>query len=147
MGSFFVIAVDTGEVLGYHVLSKECRKCSIKKSKCSSDEEFEEWLIEHQASNRCDINFAGSSPAMEAEGAMVLWKRSIELHNLRYRWMVSDGDSKAHSAVEDIYGECKVEKLDCAGHLQKRMGRHVMNLKAVTKGKLADGKTTSGKGR
>ena len=147
VGVVFVIALDTGEVLDYHVLSKECKKCSTKKSKCSSDEEFEEWLIEHQATRQCDINFSGSSPAMEAEGATILWKRSVELHNLRYRWMVSDGDSKAHSAVEDIYDDCKVEKLDCVGHVQKRMGKHLMNLKAVTKGKLADGKSIGGKGR
>lgn len=50
---------------------------------------------------------------MEAEGATVLWNRSVELHKMRYKWMVSDGDSKAFSAVEDTYNEWKVEKLDC----------------------------------
>ncbi|CAB4023071.1 Hypothetical predicted protein [Paramuricea clavata] len=84
---------------------------------------------------------------MEAEGAKVLWSRSIELHKLRYRWMVSDGDIKAHSAVENTYTDCKVEKLDCVGHVQKRMGKHLLNLKATTKGKLADGKSIGGKGR
>ena len=78
-----------------------------------SDEEFEEWLLEHE----CDINFAGSSTAMEFEGAVVLWNRSVERHNLRYKWMVSDGDSKAFNSVENIYGEIKVEKLDCVGHV------------------------------
>ena len=39
------------------------------------------------ASGTCDINFTGSSPAMEAEGAVVLWKKSIVLHNIRYKWM------------------------------------------------------------
>ena len=42
---------------------------------------------------------------MECEGAVVLWKISIKKNKLRYKWMVSDGDSKAHSVVEDIYGE------------------------------------------
>ncbi len=37
--------------------------------------------------------------------------------------MVSDGDSKAFSSVEDIYGEIKVEKLDCVGHVQKVIGK------------------------
>ena len=75
--------MDTGEVLDYHVLSKECRKCSLKKSQCQSDEEFEEWQTEHLALNQCDVNFNGSSSAMEAEGATVLWSRSIQRHNLR----------------------------------------------------------------
>ena len=142
-GVVFVISVDTGEVLDYHVLSKACQKCALKKGKGLSDEEFEEWLLEHE----CDINFAGSSPAMESEGAVVLWNRSVERHNLRYKWMVSDGDSKAFNSVENIYGEIKVEKLDCVGHVQKRMGKHLLNLKSRTKGKLADGRPIGGAGR
>ena len=82
---------------------------------------------------------------MEAEGATVLWSRSIQQHNLRYRWMVSDGDSKAFNAVENMYDGCKVEKLDCVGHVQKRMGKHLMNLKATTKGKLTDGNLLVGR--
>jgi hypothetical protein len=71
-GVVFVISLDTGEVLDYHVLSKTCQKCALKKSKCENDNEFEEWKMEHEASNECDINFHGSSPAMEADGAKVL---------------------------------------------------------------------------
>ena len=119
----------------------------MKKSRCKTDKEFEEWQIEHISSNQCDINFTGNSPAMEAERAKILWSRSVELHKIRYKWMVCDGDSKAHAAVEDTYDECKVEKLDCAGHVQKRMGKHLMNLKSTTKGKLADGKSIGGQGR
>ena len=147
-GVVFVVSVDTGEVLDYHVLSKACQKCSLKKSQCTGDDErFEEWRREHVANGDCDINFTGSSPAMEAEGAQVLWERSIELHNIRYKWMVSDGDSKAFNTIESIYSDCKVVKLDCVGHVQKRMGKHLMNLKARTKGKLADGKPIGGQGR
>ena len=55
-GVVFVISVDTGEVLDYHVLSKAFQKCALKKAKGVNEEEFEEWLLEHE----CDINFAGS---------------------------------------------------------------------------------------
>ena len=146
-GVVFVISIDSGEVLDYHVLSKSCQKCALKRSKCDNDEEFEEWKIEHEALNDCDINFEGSSPAMESEGAKILWERSLSTHNLQYRWMTCDGDSKAFSSVEDTYPDCKVEKLDCVGHVQKRMGKHLLKLKAETKGKLKDGKTIGGKGR
>ena len=62
--------------------------------------------------------------------------------------MVSDGDSKAFNAVERTYGDnCKVIKLDCVGHVQKRMDKHLLNLKVRTKGKLADGKHIRGRGR
>lgn len=53
--------------------------------------------------------------------------------------MVSDGDSKAFSAVEDTYDDIKVEKIDCVDHVQRRMGKHILKLKADTKGKLSDG--------
>ena len=147
-GVVFVISVDTGGVLDYHVLSKACQKCALKKLQCEGDDEkCEEWRREHLASGECDINFTGNSPAMEAEGAAVLWNRSIELHKIRYKWMVSDGDSKAFNTVENVYDGCKVIKLDCVGHVQKKMGKHLMNLKARTKGKLKDGKPIGGRGR
>ena len=127
-GVVFAISVDSGEVLDYTVLSKACQKCSLKQSQCEGDDErFQEWRREHLASGECDINFNGSSPAMEAEGASILWRRSIELHNMRYKWMVSDGDSKAFNTVENVYDDCKVIKLDCVGHEQKRMGKHLIN--------------------
>ena len=37
-GVVFAISVDTGEILDYHVLSKSCLKCMLKKGKCSDKE-------------------------------------------------------------------------------------------------------------
>ena len=55
--------------------------------------------------------------------------------------MVSDGHSNEFNTVENIYGDdCKLEKLDCVGHMQNCMGKHLLNHKGRTKGKLADGK-------
>ena len=51
-GVAIVIALDTGEVL-------ECRNCTLKKTQCQSNDEFEEWQITHLASGECDINFTG----------------------------------------------------------------------------------------
>ena len=83
------------------------------------------------------------------EGAVVLWGRSIEKHNFRYTYMVSDIDSKAYAKIFEmnVYGEdVQIKKLDCVGHVQKRMGKRLLNLKSVTKGELADGKTIGGRG-
>jgi hypothetical protein len=60
--------------------------------------------------------------------------------------IVSDGDSKAFSGVENVYGDVKVEKMDCVGYVPKRMGKHLLKFKASTKGKLDDGKTIEGRG-
>ncbi|XP_028412384.1 uncharacterized protein LOC114535204 [Dendronephthya gigantea] len=61
IGVVFVISIDTGKVLDYYVISKTCQKCALKRAKCESDEEFEEWQIEHVFSGECDVNFDGSS--------------------------------------------------------------------------------------
>ena len=140
-GVVFAISVDTGEVLDYHVSSKSCLKCPLKKenavmkclkSGCLNTSVILTLLVAHQ-------------PWRVKE--LVLWGRSIDHHNLRYKWMVCDGDSKAFNSVEHVYGETKVEKLDCVGHVQRRMGKHLLNLKSRTKGKLADGQPMGGRER
>lgn len=118
-----------------------------KKSQCKSDKDFEKWQSEHLTSNECDINFKGSLHAMEAEGATVLWNTSMQQHNLRSRWMVSDGVSKGFNVVENTHNGFQFEKLDCVGHVQKQMEKHLIDLKVTTKGKLSDGKPIGGQGR
>ena len=51
---------------------------------------------------------------MEAGGAAVLWNRSVERHNIGYKWMVPDWDGKAFNTVEDTYPDCQVVNLDSA---------------------------------
>ena len=85
---------------------------------------------------------------MEVEGAKIVWERSLSTHNLRYWWMLVMVKQGVFSSVEDTYPDCKVAKLnDCVGHVHKRMGKHLLKLKAETKEKLEDGKTIGGKGR
>ena len=103
-------------------------------------------MSNHINNGDCHVNYEGSSPAMEDEAAVVFWQRSIEKHEMRYRYMVPDGDSKSFSSIENVYGDVKVEKM-IVGHAQKRMGKHLLKLKSNTKGKLDDGKTFGGKGR
>ncbi|GFV99014.1 uncharacterized protein TNCV_1509941 [Trichonephila clavipes] len=62
-----------------------------------------------------------------------------------------DGDCKAFDAVKkkNIYGnEYPIEKLECIGHVMKRMGTRLRRLKAQLKGQiLSDDKCLSGKNR
>ena len=121
--------------------SKACQKCALKKAKGLSEEEFEEWLLEH----RCDINFAGSSPAMECEGAVVLRERSPEHHNLWYRWIASDGDSKAFNSIKKCLWCHQSGEIRLCGTCTRK--KHQLNLKARTKEKRADGRPIGGIGR
>ena len=147
-GVVFVIAYESGKVIDYAVLSKHCTGCRKWENKDQSTSEYLAWKEKHV----CTINYSGSAGAMEPFGTMALFQRSLE-YNIRYKYMVSDGDSKTFSLLtrESVYGtdpENQVEKLDCVGHVQKRLGTALRNLKSKYRGqKLSDGKTIGGAGR
>ena len=64
--------------------------------------------------------------------------------------MVLDGDSKMFYKVSEDNNNgdnCKIEKIDSIGHIQKRMSKRFQSLKSLTKGYLADGKSIGGRGR
>eukprot|EP00112_Aurelia_sp_Birch-Aquarium-sp1_P011438 Seg2406.1 transcript_id=Seg2406.1/GoldUCD/mRNA.D3Y31 product="hypothetical protein" protein_id=Seg2406.1/GoldUCD/D3Y31 len=147
-GIVAVMSTMTGKVLDVEIMSKECRGCAINTKKAGTVE-FDEWWEGHQ--RECHANFEGSSGAMEAAGCLAIFHRSVEEHTLRYTEFLGDGDSKAHDQLtaEKVYGEgVTVKKLECVGHIQKRMGSRLRSLKKrLGKTKLADGKTAGGKGR
>lgn len=128
-------SLDNGKVIDFECLSKYCFKCRNKD------------INNHD----CQKNFDGYSGGMEGAGVLSIFARSESLHNVRYVKYLGDGDSKAFSKVCDakIYGEgIQVEKLECIGHMQKRMGSRLRSLRNdLKKKKLADGKTISGRGR
>ena len=77
-----------------------------------------EWQKAHES--QCSKNFHRSSPAMESEGALMLWRRSEQQLSLRYTTLISDGDAKTHSLLchEDPYDEAAIEMHDCVCHVQ-----------------------------
>lgn len=99
----------------------------------------------------CSANYSGSAGGMEPNGTLQLFKKSMT-DKIRYKYLISDGDSKTHSLLleEQPYGSDpsdQVEKKDCIGHVQKRLGTALHELKKNHCGeKLADGKTIGGKG-
>ena len=148
-GCVFVISVDTGKVLDFEVLSRYCKSCEIWSKRDPESEEYLQWKAQHD--EQCAANFSKSSKAMEAKGAVVLWNRSVSQNGLRYTGFIGDGDSAAHTSVVESkpYGDgVKIEKKECVGHIQKRMGSALRNLVTVHRGKkLSDGKTIGGRGR
>ena len=119
-GAVFVIAHETGKVIDYVVKSKYCAGCKYWDKQDQRSEAYQRWKETHD----CEINFSGSAGAMEPKGTLEMVRRSSE-NKLRYKYLISDGDSKTHSLLlnEQPYGsDCLVEKLDCIGHVKKRMG-------------------------
>mgnify|MGYP000371403211 CR=1 FL=1 len=127
-------SISTGKVLDVQVLSNYCRGCNS--------------AVE---GHKCVKNHEGKSGSMEAEGAKEIFQRSLGDRGVRYVKYLGDGDSKAYKTVCDSkpYGDdIQVEKLECVGHIQKRMGTKLRKIKKDMKGqKLSDGKTLGGTGR
>lgn len=151
-GVFPCIHWGTGRVLDLAVSSKYCHACSTWKARMELGtipaDDFQAWQASHNG--ECSANTLCSAPAMEAEAAVLLWNRSRELNGLEYRTFIGDGDGKSFRAVQDSkpYGDLAVEKCECIGHVQKRVGGRLRKLKTSMKGKkLADNKPIGGAGR
>ena len=77
--------------------------------------------------------------------------RSVNLHGLRYTFYIGDGDTKSFDQIckSDPYPGHTITKGECVGHVQKRVGSRLRNVKSQYKGKrLSDSKGIGGgKGR
>ncbi|XP_066932065.1 uncharacterized protein [Clytia hemisphaerica] len=142
-GVVTAISVDNGKVLDTAIMSKNCKGCTKMKSvKTTDPQRYDAW----KASHKCGLNFKGSSPAMEKEGAINIYNNSTKKHGLYYTSFFGDGDSKSFTAVQNTYGPRKpVKKHECIGHYQKRVGTRLRKLKKLNKrlggaGRLTDAK-------
>ena len=149
-GVFVAVSWDSGRVLDFHSSGKYCPECTMwyamMENGKTTEERFSRWKLAHV----CDINTGRSAPGMESEAACVLWNRSVAKHSLMYTTFIGDGDSKSHRAVVEAkpYGDLDVIKEECVGHVQKRLGTGLRELKRTWKGKkLDDGKLIGGAGR
>lgn len=70
----------------------------------------------------CGINFEKSFKAMEAEGAVMLFSRSVEKLGLQYTSFIADRDSATYREILRArpYGSSvTIVKKECVGHIQK----------------------------
>lgn len=87
---------------------------------------------------------------MDASGLLAIFQRSVDNYSVRYTEFLGDGDSKAHRLIveEAVYGNKEVTKLECVGHVQKRLGSRLRSLKTrLGQTHLDDGKSIGGTGR
>lgn len=138
-GCVSVISVDTGKVLDVEALSSSCKACKLKSKLCPTSAEFEEWKAKH---TNCNANHTGNAGRMEPVGLYRIFERSEATRSLKYVDYYGDGDSKSHATVKDIYGKNSVRKLECIGHVQKRVGCRLRKLKKRVAGLAGRGKLT-----
>eukprot|EP00112_Aurelia_sp_Birch-Aquarium-sp1_P011533 Seg2424.2 transcript_id=Seg2424.2/GoldUCD/mRNA.D3Y31 product="hypothetical protein" protein_id=Seg2424.2/GoldUCD/D3Y31 len=140
-----VATSDDGKVLDFKVISKHCKSCQVWSSK-EGTPEYEKWKTSH----KCKINHKRSAGAMESAGAIAIFEQSISKYKLRYLKYIGDGDTGSFNKVVEArpYGDILPEKLECVGHVQKRLGTRLRKLRCdLTGKKLEDGKKIKGRGR
>ncbi|GFW43315.1 uncharacterized protein TNCV_2923631 [Trichonephila clavipes] len=69
-----------------------------------------------------------SAVSMEVVGAYRIFERS-NVRNVQYNEYYGDWDSKGYESVKNFYGINTVTKLECIGHVQKRVGGRLRQLK------------------
>lgn len=147
LGIVAAMSTDTDQIIDIEVLCKQCKSCTMWEGRKGTPE-YDAWKETHN----CNINHEGSSGKMESQGAKHIWERSVQERGVYYTTMVGDGDSSTYATIKDTYeSDSKtVQKGECVGHVQKRVGK---NLRELTKkhtrtcNPLSDGKGIGGKGR
>ncbi|KAK6188680.1 hypothetical protein SNE40_004811 [Patella caerulea] len=128
-----VLTVDPNgagcRVVDTEVMSNYCNICSTMKHKLN-EQEFKKWSEDNKSKGLCLKNHNGSAGAMEPAGMSKIFRRSVKLRKLRYTGYLGDGDSKSFNAVATadppIYSNAPIDKLECCGHIQKRIGKRLM---------------------
>ena len=145
-GAVTLMSRENGKCIDTYVFSKRCKGCDYWRTKIN-DPSYKDWQINHI----CLINHDKSSDAMESAGAVKMFSRSVEKNKLRYTSYIGDGDTSSFNDVvkSQPYGpDVVIDKKECIGHVQKRMGTRLRNMRQTTKGVLlSDDKKIMGKGR
>ena len=97
-GCVTAISMDNEKVLDVELLSKFCKKCREHENDADTPENAA-WRADHEP--KCQANYTGSAPNMEPEGALQIFSRSINKHQLLYTEYYGDGDSKSFNLMKD----------------------------------------------
>ena len=77
-GCITVISIDSRKVLDAEPMSRSCKQCQLHSNLVNNSEEYLRWRADHT----CKIDFKGSAPAMEPEGAERMFRRSKDFTSL-----------------------------------------------------------------
>jgi len=127
-----LIGKFTGKTLDSEVKSSFCATCNLWKGKKDSDPvAYKTWFENHQ--EECTANHTGK---MEIDAIVEMFQRSEDKHDAKYVTYVGDGDSKTFKGIlnAEPYKDLLVTKKECVGHVEKRMGTRLRNVKKNNKG-------------
>lgn len=115
-----IIGARTKKILFLGVRNKYCAVCS--RSAVAKNE----LLAEHH----CYKNWKESSTSMESDIIVEGFKRSIEMHGLKYHKLIGDGDSSVHQKVLEArpYGTLMVQKIECRNHMLRNFSKKIRDI-------------------
>lgn len=118
-GCAVVVGKATGKLLSLNVRNKYCYICAVaERSKRAWPE------------HTCYKNWEGSSSAMEPDMIVQSFIESEEVHGLRYKKFIGDGDSSVFSHLQEkvlSYGR-QIIKVECVNHLLKNVTKRLFEL-------------------
>lgn len=129
-----LIGYWSGKVIDIFISSSQCQACKLWRNKLNTVE-FDEWYEEHIANDECQANHTGPSGNMEVNAVIELFRRSEKNYGAKIGTYIGDGDSKTYGNLVKAkpYGEnFLINKKECVGHVQKRMGKRLRDLVAKT---------------
>ena len=115
-GLVTLIASVSSKCVKCRVLTKPCSSCSSWELRKDTEPELYEKFLEFY---KCLINHTGSAGSMETAGLVDCFMSSAETRELPYTDCIGDGDSKVY--LDIVKNDSVVEKLECVGHIQKRV--------------------------
>ncbi|KAF5292866.1 hypothetical protein FQR65_LT11118 [Abscondita terminalis] len=104
-----IIGVKTKQILYVGIKNKYCQYCE-KYVRSKKD------IPEH----KCYKNWDGTSTAMEAQVILDGFSCSVEMHGLKYKQLIGDGDSSVYNKIKNNkpYGpNFFIEKIECRNHI------------------------------
>lgn len=129
LGVISLIGKQTGKIVDLIVKCSFCVTCARVLKKLTK-RQFEVWYDNHK--EVCTANHTGSAGKMEVDGVIEMFRRSLDLHGVKYGNYIGDGDSKTFTnlAEDQPYGpDFKIRKLECVLHVSKRMYSRLKELK------------------
>ncbi|CAI6342668.1 unnamed protein product [Macrosiphum euphorbiae] len=119
-----IIGYNTKKVLFVGIRNRYCVICERSNNK----------KIE-TPNHFCFLNWKQGATSIEADAIAEGFKRSIEIHGVKYSKLIGDGDSSVTKRLNEIlpYGPiCRVQKVECRNHLLRNYSQKLMALSKRT---------------
>ena len=120
-----MIGIKTGKVIGYGTRSKQCAICEVADRNAKQPQQHD-----------CQLNWSGSSKAMEADVCADLAQACTKNHNTQVSILVGVDDSSTIKKVRETVNY-EAQKWSDVVHVKRSLGSGLYSLQSIHKGSLS----------